>query len=100
MSRISERDRLIAEQEQILAQEKQILAALPARIHETLMWSNGLRYADPFYRFDEKVDIRPELLSAGGEETIESLAWAGRPSLGSVANKALNLIFRIGFGDY
>jgi len=91
----AEQNRLIAEQGRILADQKQILAALPARIHETVMWSNGLRYADTFYRFDEKRDIRSELLSAGGEEAIESLAWAGRPSLGSVANKALNLIFRI-----
>jgi hypothetical protein len=50
MNRAQQLDQLITEQERILA-------TLPARIHEQLMWSHGLRYADRFYRYDEKRDI-------------------------------------------
>ncbi len=53
---------------QLIEEQKAALAALPSRIHEQLMWSNGLRYADPIYRFDEKADIRETLLNAGKEE--------------------------------
>ena len=41
--------------------------ALPKTVTEQLMWAKGLYFADHYFRYDYKGDIRLSMLSAGGE---------------------------------